>query len=646
MSEVTIIVTAMGFRVPLTRDGLILGTMIHIGRFASKFEQWEFDRALNKDILINEYFYFDKKNNVVHFPRYALDDFKLYVAHGGARANVIYDEGVSGTPVNFLMLPHIEYKNDKQKNCVEFLVNPDSGPLRGVALQTGTGKAQALYSLIRTAGGWVRNGDLKLGQEISMPDGTTAPVIGIYPQGKVDIYRVTLDDGRYTDCSLDHLWKWYTHPQNEEYTTSTLAEIFEYLSYSKTDVFIPVTNETITVVTKIKFVSADFIGQHEAQCIMVDHPDHLYITDNYIVTHNTVSVVMALQKIARRSMITMTSRLEQWVKEMGVYTTLEEDDLYVIQGVASLTKLFDQIDTKVFPKVILASTKTIRLYLEYGEGYQHLPHPTDFCKALGVGVICSDEYHEHFNSNLMMMLAFNPQMFIPITATFNASSPYVKQIFNNFIPSKVQFTGGEYDRFVNATSYQYTGGSYQIKPYHYMRAKGYSQNKFEDFLLSKKGDSVLHALLNDAILPIINEHYIRIAEKGEKFLMICSSKEMCDYLAGVFKRTFRDKTVSVFYSGMPAHTLEKFDMILSTPGSAGTGRDIKGLRTCFAFENTGSEIRNLQFIGRLRGPPQMLNTPEFVTLYFACIPQHVTYNNSRAMLYGPKALHYKQRKIG
>jgi len=500
MSEVTIIVTAMGFRVPLTRDGLILGTMIHIGRFASKFEQWEFDRALNKDILINEYFYFDKKNNVVHFPRYALDDFKLYVAHGGARANVIYDEGVSGTPVNFLMLPHIEYKNDKQKNCVEFLVNPDSGPLRGVALQTGTGK--------------------------------------------------------------------------------------------------------------------------------------------------TVSVVMALQKIARRSMITMTSRLEQWVKEMGVYTTLEEDDLYVIQGVASLTKLFDQIDTKVFPKVILASTKTIRLYLEYGEGYQHLPHPTDFCKALGVGVICSDEYHEHFNSNLMMMLAFNPQMFIPITATFNASSPYVKQIFNNFIPSKVQFTGGEYDRFVNATSYQYTGGSYQIKPYHYMRAKGYSQNKFEDFLLSKKGDSVLHALLNDAILPIINEHYIRIAEKGEKFLMICSSKEMCDYLAGVFKRTFRDKTVSVFYSGMPAHTLEKFDMILSTPGSAGTGRDIKGLRTCFAFENTGSEIRNLQFIGRLRGPPQMLNQPEFVTLYFACIPQHVTYNNSRAMLYGPKALHYKQRKIG
>lgn len=37
------------------------------------------------------------------------------------------------------------------------------------------------------------------------------------------------------------------------------------------------------------------VGRKPAQCIMIDHPDHLYVTDNYIVTHNTVvSAVMAL----------------------------------------------------------------------------------------------------------------------------------------------------------------------------------------------------------------------------------------------------------------------------------------------------------------------------------------------------------------
>lgn len=29
------------------------------------------------------------------------------------------------------------------------------------------------------------------------------------------------------------------------------------------------------------------ISEEEAQCIMIDHPDHLYLTDNFIVTHNT-----------------------------------------------------------------------------------------------------------------------------------------------------------------------------------------------------------------------------------------------------------------------------------------------------------------------------------------------------------------------
>jgi hypothetical protein len=37
----------------------------------------------------------------------------------------------------------------------------------------------------------------------------------------------------------------------------------------------------------LRVVSIDSIGEDEAQCIMVDHPEHLYITDDFIVTHNT-----------------------------------------------------------------------------------------------------------------------------------------------------------------------------------------------------------------------------------------------------------------------------------------------------------------------------------------------------------------------
>lgn len=41
---------------------------------------------------------------------------------------------------------------------------------------------------------------------------------------------------------------------------------------------------------KNQIVSTDYIGKKEAQCIMIDHPEHLYVTDDYIVTHNTETI--------------------------------------------------------------------------------------------------------------------------------------------------------------------------------------------------------------------------------------------------------------------------------------------------------------------------------------------------------------------
>ena len=44
--------------------------------------------------------------------------------------------------------------------------------------------------------------------------------------------------------------------------------------------------------------SIHLVSTEPAQCIMVDHPDHLYVTDNYIVTHNTfLAVYKALEEV-------------------------------------------------------------------------------------------------------------------------------------------------------------------------------------------------------------------------------------------------------------------------------------------------------------------------------------------------------------
>lgn len=44
----------------------------------------------------------------------------------------------------------------------------------------------------------------------------------------------------------------------------------------------------------------EHVGEEECQCILIDHPDHLYITDGYEVTHNTyIPAVMACDNLTR-----------------------------------------------------------------------------------------------------------------------------------------------------------------------------------------------------------------------------------------------------------------------------------------------------------------------------------------------------------
>ena len=358
----------------------------------------------------------------------------------------------------------------------------------------------------------------------------------------------------------------------------------------------------------------------------------------------SVSYVWALQKIGKRSLITMTSRLEQWVDAITKYATVTEDDIYLIQGIGSLEKLFKNIDKDIKPKIILASTKTIRLYMDYGPAYQHLPHPSMMCEELDIGIMASDENHEHLCTNLMAFSMFNPAVWIPITATFVASDPFVKNIFGQLVPENKRFSGGNYSKFVDVIAYDYKGAKYLIKPYHYTKRGMYSQTTFEAFLLGK-GHQILDTLIKDAFIPIIREHYIDIAEDGEKFLFICGTRALCDHLKVVFSKAFPNKSVTAFHSGMPEHLLKKFDMIISTQGSAGTGRDISGLRTCFSFESTASQVRNEQQFGRLRGPPQMMNTPRFTYLFFSAIQKHVAYHQSKLFLFSNKALSIKTRVI-
>jgi phosphate starvation-inducible protein PhoH and related proteins len=93
------------------------------------------------------------------------------------------------------------------------MVDPDSiprltaaGTIEIAPLAYMRGRAQPVDTPVLTPDGFRRIGELGIGDLVVGSNGGPVPVIGVYPQGHKDIYRVQSQDGASTLCTGDHLW--------------------------------------------------------------------------------------------------------------------------------------------------------------------------------------------------------------------------------------------------------------------------------------------------------------------------------------------------------------------------------------------------------------------------------------------------------
>jgi len=114
--------------------------------------------------------------------------------------------------------------------------------------EMGVGKSQRLSSKIYTPTGYKLMGEIKVGDQVINPDGGYANVIGIFPQGVMDIYRVTFSDGSFTDCTAEHLWevrsplrKWRGRPAYVKPLHQIMSEPLAHPTTGNYQVFIPMT---------------------------------------------------------------------------------------------------------------------------------------------------------------------------------------------------------------------------------------------------------------------------------------------------------------------------------------------------------------------------------------------------------------------
>ena len=160
----------------------------------------------------------------------------------------------------------------------------------------GTGKALAHGEPVLTESGFKKIEEIKVGDRVITHTGAIACVSGVFPQGSRPIYEIELADGAKIRVSDNHL-NIVSHCcegriKREVVTTDYLLS-HNYGSFS-----IPVADikdhlvrlnledpRRLSVHRNIVCIRG--LGMQECTCIYVNHPDHSFITRDFIPTHNT-----------------------------------------------------------------------------------------------------------------------------------------------------------------------------------------------------------------------------------------------------------------------------------------------------------------------------------------------------------------------
>jgi phosphate starvation-inducible protein PhoH and related proteins len=86
----------------------------------------------------------------------------------------------------------------------------ERGTIEVAPLAFMRGRAQPLAAPVSTPDGFRPIGELRVGDLVTGSDGRPTPVLGVYPQGRKEVFRLRTQDGASTLCCGEHLWQVFT----------------------------------------------------------------------------------------------------------------------------------------------------------------------------------------------------------------------------------------------------------------------------------------------------------------------------------------------------------------------------------------------------------------------------------------------------
>ena len=267
----------------------------------------------------------------------------------------------------------LKHKNETQKKLTQSIKTGDVTVCVGPA---GTGKAQTLDSLILTPSGYVRMGDIQIGDDVIGVDGIPIKVDGVYPQGEKDIYLITFSDNTKTECCGEHLWLTQTYEERnyrkrvkddngirvrvgergKEGKVRTTLEIMESLIVGDKS---PKANHSIPIVKPIHFEKKETkIDPYLLGCLLGDGG---FTTAGLSFTTNDVDILNEIKKVLPEKHI-----LKEKYKQNYIIKSIGVKDNYITNYLRKVNLFGLKSEDKFIPDEFLINDINTRLEILKG----------------------------------------------------------------------------------------------------------------------------------------------------------------------------------------------------------------------------------------------------------------------------------------
>lgn len=375
---------------------------------------------------------------------------------------------------------------------------------------------------------------------------------------------------------------------------------------------------TIVDDSKVEFTDSDdsilikdisFSHREHCKCIKVDNPEHLYLTENFIITHNTFCSGVGMCKYKTKTLIIMhrESLRNQWINSLYNMQGLSSKEVHEITTSEELYDIAHNQHGYDYD-IYLMTHATFRAGLRR---INNISDAMNITKNLGIGLKIIDEAHLEFRNTLMIDFVCNVKRNVYITATDGRSAKEENSIFRHVFANTLFYKPSGLltnDMPKKWVEYYTVTLNTECKPniYRYRVAGGRGMNpaSYGKWVIAYDKKQRHFKCCRDLLKIVYKD------DPHAKVLLFMPLIDLCSECAYFLTRSLNYddtfdydldiRTINSQNSKADNERNKKADVIVTTIPSCGTGTDLPGITTIISCSPYVSGITCSQVFGRIR----------------------------------------------